>query len=171
MDKIRIKLMHYGSSLEEIRSSPDINFNPTNFVITYKPFIYQKFLKFLNIVDKYAEFRNGKLILKDDMLEEHRTDLDLIKEGEKKGKLTLSVMKLSAEDVNKNLPLEKVDILDDINTFLEQFQNLTMEGTLEWNSNKANVVINLKYDNNEFTLKMNNPLLNIQDIYIHLVFT
>lgn len=155
--KIRNKLMHYGSSLEEIRSSPDINFNPTNFVITYKPFIYQKFLKFLNIVDKYAEFRNGKLILKDDMLEEYRTDLDLIKEGEKKGRLTLSVMKLSAEDVNKNLPLEKVDILDNINTFLEPFQNLTTEGTLEWNSNKANVVINLKYDNNEFTLKMNNP--------------
>ena len=158
MNKIRNRLMHDGSSLEEIRSSPSITSQPIKFVSTYKSFIYRKFLRFLKITDKHANFRNGRLILKDDNLEEYRTELGLIKNGEKKGKLTLSTMKLSVENGIKNLPFEKVGILDDINTFLEPYQNLTSDGTLEWNSNKEKVEINIRYDieNNEFTLKMNN---------------
>ena len=154
--KIRNKLMHDGLSLEEIRSS---TFNPIEFVSRYKIFIYQKFLMFLNIVDKYAEFRFEKLILKEDNLEEHRTEIEVIKDGEKKGKFILSAIKLSAEDMNNNLPLEKVDILNHINTFFKPFQSLTSEVTIEWNSNKEKVEIKVIYniENNEFTLKMNNP--------------
>jgi len=131
MYKIRNKLMHDGSSIEEIKLSPDITFDPKEFVFkTYKSFIYRKFLRFLDIIDKYAEFRYGKLIFKDSNLEEQKTELELTKEGEKKSKLTLIAIKLGAENVNKNLPLEKVGILDDINNFLELFQDMTSEGTL-----------------------------------------
>jgi len=159
MYKIRNKLMHNGSSLEEIRSSQDITFNPIKFVSTNKFFIYQKFLRFLNIIDKYAEFRFDRLIFKNDNLEEQRTELELIKGGEHKGRIILSVMKLRAENGDKNLPLERLAILDGINSYLDFFQDLTFEITLEWNSNKEKVEIDAKYDinNNEYILKIKNP--------------
>jgi len=159
MYKIRNKLIHNGFSLEELRTHQKITFDPIEVVSTYNSFIYRKFLMFLNIIDNYAEFRYGKLILKEDNLEEHRTELQVIKNGEKKGKLILTVIKLSAEDMNNKLPIEKVDILNYINIFLEPFQSLTSEGTIEWNSVKEKVEIKVIYniENNEFTLKMNNP--------------
>ena len=42
---------------------------------------------FLNIVDKYAEFRYGKLILKEDNIEEHRTELEVMFTGLKSNNL------------------------------------------------------------------------------------
>ena len=157
--KIRNKLIHNGISLEELWTHREITFDPIKFVSTYNFFIYRKFLMILNIVDKYAEFRYGKLILKEDNLEEHRTELEVIKDGEKKGELILSVIKLSAEDMKNKLHIEKVAILNDINTFFETFQSLTSEGNIEWNSVKEKVEIKVIYniENNEFTLRMNNP--------------
>ena len=92
-------------------------------------------------------------------LEEQRTELEVIKDGEKKGELMLSAIKLSAEDMNNRLHIEKVDILNDINNFLKHLQSLTSEVTIEWNSVKEKVEIEVIYniENNEFTLKMYNP--------------
>ncbi|MHA1253102.1 MAG: hypothetical protein ACTSRP_24165 [Candidatus Helarchaeota archaeon] len=79
MNLIRNLLLHNGYSLKEISSHKNIDFNPIEFIASYKVFLYRKFLMFLKIIDDHTEFKFGRLILKDDYIDEKRIELEMEK--------------------------------------------------------------------------------------------
>lgn len=159
MNLIRNLLLHDGLSLIEISSHKKIKDDPKEFNAIYKAFLYRKFLMLLRIIEDHAEFKSGRLILKEEYIEENRLELQMKKSGGSAEEIILSTLKISAEKGKKEIQIEKANILKHIGSFLTEFQVLRLRATLRWNSKDEDFEIEINYnlEKNEYLLKVNNP--------------
>ncbi|KKM06573.1 hypothetical protein LCGC14_1742650 [marine sediment metagenome] len=160
MNKIRNLIMHDGLSLQDIRATSKIDFDPVEFNVQYKAFLYRKFLMFLKIIPDHAQFQYGKLILKENNIEEQKLELKLKENGEPAKKIIMSTLKLSAEKGRAEINFEKAKILENLNS-LRLFEDLKLKVNMKWTSHEEDVEIVVNYrldkDKGKYILQLNNP--------------
>ncbi len=158
MNKIRNLIMHDGLSLQDIRSNSRIDFDVIEFNVQYKTFLYRKFLMFLKIIPEHAQFKYGKLILKESNIEEQRLELKMKENGEPTKSIIMSTLKLSEEKGRTEINFEKAKIIENLNS-LRLFEDLKLKSNMKWTSHEEDVeiVVNYRLDKEKYILKLNNP--------------
>ncbi len=158
MNNIRNLIMHDGLSLQDIRSNSKIDFDPIEFNAQNKAFLYKKFLMFLKIIPEHAQFEYGKLILKENNIEEQRLELKMKENGEPTKSIIMSTLKLSAEKGRTEINFEKAKIIENLNS-LRFFEDLKLKSIMKWTSHEEDVeiVINFRLEKEKYILKLNNP--------------
>lgn len=149
--KMRNDIVHDGKNLEDIKADPTVDIDPIKFLEVIKLTLYRFFLHYLGITEKHLEFKNGRLIIKNGIL-----DLSGMTAEEIEAEL-----KNNAEENQKVLDQNKsmMEVLNYREDKLIRLKEIDSICEFSWGENTQEVSFHLDFDEKEeiFEIKIFDP--------------